>query len=851
MHRPTLTFITLIAALAVGPMQAMAEQPSLSSRLSKLRQSWSGEEDSQQPVQQTAHAEPAKRGIAGDLFHMLGGKPSDAQAPRVASRPTDALPPPPTQRAGSVLSKPQESPAGSYDIFTALGGKTGSQPTPTLAPQPTEAPAKLASRPTGTPRRRSTGDVALDLIGTTAPSSDTSGVGQRQEQAPLVTKSLDELEETPVTGPSFGAEDNLLEPSTNAGFSSAADAAELAALPQTTLPEPTAPVSDMPQAAPIEPTPTTEVESPSFEKATEQNETADEMTLAPATDRSDSMMLDWSAAPEASLKQETPKPAATNPVEAQQPATEVTSSPTAERAFGGEATATVSDHGEQDVWISTPANNASSFSAGSASENLLVSEQLPQIISRVSGPKTILIGREAKYQVTIQNRGNAAANQLSTEIVAPAWADVVHVTASAGAVQRPTNQAGGTTLRWDVSSLQAGRSQTLDVVLVPKTSQPLSLGVSWHHAPVAATTMVEVQEPKLAMSISGPNEVFFGRPQTYRLSINNPGTGPAENIVVQLMPPGGSQAVSSYRIDRLGAGEAKSVDIEITARDPGELAIKAVAAADGNLRTETAQQIFCRQAELNVDWRGPERKYAGTEATYYFRVRNPGTASADQVVFDVNLPAGFEFRAASDGHQFDAASQRVIWKIGTLRPGDDCYLELRGIVNQAGQNEFRFAAVNSQGDVRDASAASTNVVALADLKLDVADPKGPVPVGSNVVYDITVTNRGRSTASEVNIVGLFSKGIEPVSADGAEATIADGRVGFHTISSLPAGQQVKLKIRARAQSAGTHLFRAEVLCRDLDIKLAAEETTRFFEDESTTAADGAPLNSASRAARFE
>ncbi|WP_425398107.1 CARDB domain-containing protein [Aeoliella sp.] len=843
MHRPVLTKFTLIAALVVGPTLTAAEQPTLSSRLTKLRQSWSGEDQTQQPVQRTAHTEPAKRGIAGDLFHMLGGgKPKEAPAPRLASRPTDNMPAAPKQRAGSVLSKPAAKPAASYDIFDALGSKPAE---PTLAPERPEEPAKLASRPTGAPRRHSTGDVALDLIGTTARSSDTTGVGRPEDQtAPLVTNSLDELDEIPVTEtPITPIPGDPADPPADAGFASAADAAKLASLPQTTLPEPTA----------MQAEPTIEVESPSIEKAIEPAAPIEDAAPVTANNNSDALTLDWSSAPEGPLERQTPQPTPSAPVQ-QEPVTEVTSSPSAERAFGSDAaTATVSDRvgQEQDVWISTPSNSASAFASNNTSDNLLVTEQLPQIISRVSGPKTILIDREAKYQVTIENRGNAAADQLSTEVVAPAWADVVHVTASAGAVQRPANQAGGTTLRWDISSLQAGRSQTLDVVLVPKTSQPLSLGVSWRHAPVAATTMVEVQEPKLAMAISGPNEVFFGRPQTYRLSINNPGTGPAENIVVQLMPPGGSQPVSSYRIDRLGAGEAKSVDIEITARDPGELAITAVAAADGNLRTETSQQIFCRQAELNVDWRGPERKYAGTEATYYFRVRNPGTASADQVTFDVNLPAGFEFRAASDGHQFDAASQRVIWKIGTLRPGDDCYLELRGIVNQAGPNEFRFAAVNHEGDVRDSMTASTQVVALADLKLDVTDPKGPVPVGADVVYDITVTNRGRSTAEEVNIIGLFSEGIEPLAAEGAEATIADGRVGFHTISSLPAGQQVKLKIRARAQSAGTHLFRAEVLCRDLEIKLAAEETTRFFQDESTAANGGAPLNSASRAARFE
>jgi hypothetical protein len=62
-------------------------------------------------------------------------------------------------------------------------------------------------------------------------------------------------------------------------------------------------------------------------------------------------------------------------------------------------------------------------------------------------------------------------------------------------------------------------------------------------------------------------------------------------------------------------------------------------------------------------------------------------------------------------------------------------------------------------------------------------------------------------------------------------TVDDGRVTFRTIEELPAGREIVLRIRARAAQAGTHVFRAEVLCRDLEIKLAAEETTRFYAED--------------------
>jgi hypothetical protein len=56
-------------------------------------------------------------------------------------------------------------------------------------------------------------------------------------------------------------------------------------------------------------------------------------------------------------------------------------------------------------------------------------------------------------------------------------------------------------------------------------------------------------------------------------------------------------------------------------------------------------------------------------------------------------------------------------------------------------------------------------------------------------------------------------------------------VTFRPIDYLPAGEDVTLKIHAAARTAGSHIFRAEVTCPDIDVKLSAEEVTRFFADE--------------------
>jgi hypothetical protein len=77
---------------------------------------------------------------------------------------------------------------------------------------------------------------------------------------------------------------------------------------------------------------------------------------------------------------------------------------------------------------------------------------------------------------------------------------------------------------------------------------------------------------------------------------------------------------------------------------------------------------------------------------------------------------------------------------------------------------------------------------------------------------------------------MFSEGIDPSHVEGGQHVIKDGRVSFRAID-LAAGAETVFKIHAKASKSGTHIFRAEVACEELEVKLAAEETTRFFNED--------------------
>src|SRR5690606_13522592 len=105
------------------------------------------------------------------------------------------------------------------------------------------------------------------------------------------------------------------------------------------------------------------------------------------------------------------------------------------------------------------------------------------------------------------------------------------------------------------------------------------------------------------------------------------------------------------------------------------------------------------------------------------------------------------------------------------------------------------ATALAAGDLRASQLATTNVLALADLVLDVNDPPGPVPVGQEIVYELRIRNRGTSAAEQVEMVAFFSEGIEPMSVEGGAHELSPGTVVFRNMPAVPAGNEMVYKIK--------------------------------------------------------
>jgi uncharacterized repeat protein (TIGR01451 family) len=462
-------------------------------------------------------------------------------------------------------------------------------------------------------------------------------------------------------------------------------------------------------------------------------------------------------------------------------------------------------------------------------KGVLFTTESPVLSVQATGPRTVRIGQGAQFAVKIKNAGAPATNVI-VMVDLPPYVEVSVAHATSGTVPtRAPDQANGP-LEWKLTRLESRTIETLNLTLIPRKSAPVDLGVRYTYAPEASQMTVEVQEPKLEMSITGPDDVAYGQTKVYKLTLSNPGNGDTENVVIGLLPVGRStDGVTSHRLGTLRAGESKSINVELTARQAGSVSIRAQAYADGGLRTEAAQQVLVRRANLQVNIEAPKLTYAGTVGMYQIKVVNTGNSTAENVQVAAMLPPDAKYIGSNSGGRFEPQQGRIVWSVGSLPTGGERTLDVQCSLNTPGDNRLQFVATADE-DLNAAATANTQVQALADLKIEVRDPQGPVAVGQDSVYEVVVRNRGSAAAENVDLTVFFSEGLEAKSVEGAPHEIATGQVIFKPIPSVGAGETLIVKVHTLADRAGNHIFRAELVCQSLDTKLAAEEATLYYGD---------------------
>ena len=185
---------------------------------------------------------------------------------------------------------------------------------------------------------------------------------------------------------------------------------------------------------------------------------------------------------------------------------------------------------------------------------------------------------------------------------------------------------------------------------------------------------------------------------------------------------------------------------------------------------------------------------------YTIVATNTGTINATGVKVKALLPSGLNY-VSSSSTAYDSATG--IWNIGTLAPGESLILTLTAYVNKVG-SIISYANTTAQDQYEtnpyDTKTLTLTVPNAAHIAVTYTVNSSTPNYQGNVVYTITATNNGPSTATGINLTSKLPSGLTYVSSSSSNY---NSNSGIWNIGTLNNGASATLTITAKVAQTGT------------------------------------------------
>ena len=444
-----------------------------------------------------------------------------------------------------------------------------------------------------------------------------------------------------------------------------------------------------------------------------------------------------------------------------------------------------------------------------------------QIMTRI--PQTIRVGMPSTFEIVALNQGNQLVEDVFVVTALPAWVKLAANETTHGSAATVEGE-----LQWQVGRLAAGARAIWKMQLVPQENRAFKLSTRWTVQPLGLATQVQVIQPELQLSLAGPQEMTYGETKIFTVRVTNTGNGGASDVTLRVSPG----VEDGQSIGGIAAGGSKLIELELTAEQAGEMKIQAAVSTAGGAAVQKELSIVIVRPELVLEVEGPKNNFAGASVKYQIQVSNKGDTVARDVTVNAVLPTGARYMQS--GKPTENVKRNMSWDIGVVEPGATRTFEFECILFSEGENKLSMRVEAVAAETRSAEVV-TRVRGIADIKLIVNDPTGPVKIDEVAIYEIQVINRGTRVAHGIDVIAQFGYGVEPVQATGQTSELIPGQVIFDPIASIAPGEKVTLKVHAHADKEGRHKIRVKLVGRDPETTLIQEEMTWFLPAETTAA----------------
>jgi len=429
------------------------------------------------------------------------------------------------------------------------------------------------------------------------------------------------------------------------------------------------------------------------------------------------------------------------------------------------------------------------------------------------------VGQMCDVELVVKNTSQTVVRSVMTEAVIPSNVEVVEA--------RPAAAEGAEMPTWTFGELQPGQSRSVMLKVIPKTRGDVRLD-AYVRLTGTSTSQFSVQEPMIGVAVSGPEEIEVGQQVGYIVRVSNPGTGLANNVIIQAAIPEGLEhrngSLLTIEIGTLNPGESRQARLSLTAVEGGDQQLAVRVLADGGLSDQTTTAISVAEPQLAVALTGPEAPMAGRSEDYKLSVSNSGGVQSTNVRAKYIIPDGCTFVSADRGGKFVEVDNAVEWFVGTLQPNDSSDFTITLKASEAGELVHKAGVMSERGQVTTCVLAS-DVIGTAVLNMKIAADHRELRVGQEIRWEATVRNSGTREAINVGVSCELPAGFEFIDAEGPTKFIAEnGVLIFRSIASIDAETDVKIVIHGRCTREGSQRLRLRVASESLTDALIGEES---------------------------
>jgi large repetitive protein len=457
--------------------------------------------------------------------------------------------------------------------------------------------------------------------------------------------------------------------------------------------------------------------------------------------------------------------------------------------------------------VSTPGDNNSNNDSSTVVTTLFPKSDLQ--VSK-SGPSTASPDTDVTYVVTVTNFGPEDAEDVSLNDPIPAG--MTFVSANSGAIFTCSTPDPGEpgTISCNADLLPAGSSTQLTFVLhidgeaepgtsftnIATASTESDLATE-NNSGIAVTTIPQPPTGDVAVTKNGPGAAGPDTDVVYTIVVSNGGPSAAENVALNDTLPGTMTFVSLQQSSNdlacatpaVGAGgtitctaaslaAGATVTLTLTGHVPAgtvsgtEYTNEATVAATNDPNEENdvaATSLIVSSTDPAIVKTGPATVTAGSNVTYTITVTNQGPNTAMDATFTDPLPPNTTFVSVTQNSGPAAACDLIANTLicGTPALGSGLAMEFSlvltagntpSITNTAETGTSSYDSDPSNNE----STAVTTVTPVADLSVTKTAPPSAV-AGQNILFTITVTNGGPSTATNVSVSDVLPPGTTFVS----------------------------------------------------------------------------------------